>query len=271
MAKYAFGIYGNPSFKYGQSDADRLYYSSQLTAWAYDYGVISLRWKSVTADPAAVALGEQLTHWRLTKNFSGTPDSAYAGEAIAFDSTGTYLTQYVDTSSDLSDENREVTYTLWIFSSLSGWLNCGTAKVNTIIENKTQTYFKNWLPAAWLNEEDGVGDAVGDYNENEFTAVLDSYGFEYDKIKVQAELLYNSFDAYKVPSNLLKNKITDLGFIYEPALGDTYHRSLYKTGNFVNSAKGTKAGITTYATALTHWDSTLLWKQPLFRLQRLIF
>jgi hypothetical protein len=93
MAKYAFGIYGNPSFKYGQSDADRLYYSSQLTAWAYDYGVISLRWKSVTADPAAVALGEQLTHWRLTKNFSGTPDSAYAGEAIAFDSTGTYLTQ----------------------------------------------------------------------------------------------------------------------------------------------------------------------------------
>ena len=264
MAKYAFGIYGNPSFKYGQSDADRLYYSSQLTAWAYDYGVISLRWKAVTADPAAIALGEQLTHWRLTKNFTGTPDGAYIGEAIVFDSTGSYLTSYIDTSSDLSTESREVTYTLWIFSSLSGWINCGTAKVNTIIENRTQRYFKNWLPAAWLNEVEGVGDAVGEYNENEFTAVLDAYGFEYDKIKVQAELLYNSFDAYKIPSNLLKNKITDLGFIYEPALGDTYHRSLYKTGNFVNSAKGTKAGITTYATSLTHWDSDITYGNNLF-------
>jgi hypothetical protein len=264
MAKYAFGIYGNPSFKYGQSDADRLYYSSQLTAWAYDYGVISLRWKSVTADPAAVALGEQLTHWRLTKNFTGTPDGAYTGEAIAFDTTGTFLTSFIDTSLDLSDENKEVTYTLWIFSSLSGWINCGTAKVNTIIESATQNYFKNWLPAAWLNEVEGVGDAIGEYNENEFTAVLDAYGFEYDKIKVQAELLYNSFDAYKIPSNLLKNKITDLGFIYEPALGDTYHRSLYKTGNFVNSAKGTKAGITTYATALTHWDSDITYGNNLF-------
>lgn len=264
MAKYAFGIYGDPSFKYGQSDADRLYYSSQLTAWAYDYGVISLRWKAVTADPAAIALGEQLTHWRLTKNFSGTPDGAYAGEAIAFNTTGSYLTSYIDTASDLSQENKEVTYTLWIFSSLSGWINCGTAKVNTVIPNRTQRYFKNWLPAAWLNVEDGVGDGVGEPDEGEFTAVLDAYGFEYDKIKTQAELLYNSFDAYKIPSNLLKNKITDLGFIYEPALGDTYHRSLYKTGNFINSAKGTKAGITTYATALTHWDSEITYGNNLF-------
>lgn len=264
MAKYAFGIYGDPSFKYGQSDADRLYYSSQITAWAYDYGVISLRWKAVTANPASIALGETLTHWRLTKTFTGTPDSAYAGEVIESGSTGAYLTSYIDTSSDLSQENREVTYTLWIFSTLSGWLNCGTSKVNTIIANRTQRYFKNWLPAAWLNETEGIGDAVGEYEENELTSVLDAYGLEYDKIKAQAELLYNSFDAYKIPSNLLKNKITDLGFIYEPALGDTYHRSLYKTGNFVNSAKGTSAGITTYTTALTHWDSGITYGNNLF-------
>jgi hypothetical protein len=264
MAKYAFGIYGDPSFKYGQSDADRLYYSSQITAWAYDYGVISLRWKAVTANPASIALGEQLTHWRLTKTFTGTPDGAYVGDVVLSGSTGSYLTSYIDTASDLSQENREVTYTLWIFSTLNGWINCGTSKVNTIIENKTQRYFKNWLPAAWLNEVEGVGDAVGEYEENEFTAVLDAYGFEYDKIKAQAELLYNSFDAYKIPSNLLKNKITDLGFIYEPALGDTYHRSLYKTGNFINSAKGTSAGITTYTTALTHWDSGIAYGNNLF-------
>lgn len=264
MAKYAFGIYGDPSFKYGQSDADRLYYSSQLTAWAYDYGVISLRWKAVTANPASIALGEQLTHWRLTKTFTGTPDGAYSGDAIAFGSTGAYLTNYIDTAADLSEANAEVTYTLWIFSTLSGWLNCGTSKVNTIIENKTQRYFKNWLPAAWLNEIEGVGDAIGEYNDNEFTAVLDAYGFEYDKIKAQAELLYNSFDAYKIPSNLLKNKMNDLGFIYEPALGDTYHRSLYKTGNFINSTKGTSAGITTYTTALTHWDSSIDYGNNLF-------
>jgi hypothetical protein len=264
MAKYAFGIYGDPSFKYGQSDADRLYYSSQITAWAYDYGVISLRWKAVTADPAAIALGETLTHWRLTKTFTGTPDNAYSGEVVESGTTGAYLTSYIDTASDLSTENREVTYTLWIFSTLNGWLNCGTSKVNTIIPNRTQRYFKNWLPAAWLNEVEGVGDATGEYEENEFTAVLDAYGFEYDKIKAQAELLYNSFDAYKIPSNLLKNKITDLGFIYEPALGDTYHRSLYKTGNFINSAKGTSAGITTYTTALTHWDSGISYGNNLF-------
>lgn len=264
MAKYAFGIYGDPSFKYGQSDADRLYYSSQLTAWCYEYGAISLRWKAVTANPASIALGEQLTHWRLTKNFSGTPDSAYVGEAIASGSTGAYLTSYIDTASDLSTETKEVTYTLWIFSTLSGWINCGTSSVNTVIENKTQRYFKNWLPAAWLNPVQGVGDAVGEYEENELTAVLDAYGLEYDKIKSQAELLYNSYDAYKIPSKLLKNKITDLGFIYEPALGDTYHRSLYKTGNFINSAKGTSAGVTTYATALTHWDSSIEYGNNLF-------
>ena len=80
MAKYAFGIYGDPSFKYGQSDADRLFYSSQLTAWAYDYGVISLRWKAVTANPASIALGETLTHWRLTKTFTGTPDGIGAAQ-----------------------------------------------------------------------------------------------------------------------------------------------------------------------------------------------
>jgi hypothetical protein len=264
MAKYAFGIYGDPSFKYGQSDADRLFYSSQLTAWAYDYGVISLRWKAVTANPASIALGETLTHWRLTKTFTGTPDGAYSGEVIESGTTGAYLTNYIDTAADLSQANREVTYTLWIFSTLNGWINCGTSKVNTIIPNRTQRYFKNWLPAAWLNQVQGVGDAVGEYDENELTEVLDAYGLEYDKIKAQAELLYNSFDAYKIPSNLLKNKITDLGFIYEPALGDTYHRSLYKTGNFVNSAKGTSAGITTYTTALTHWDSGITYGKNLF-------
>ena len=264
MAKYAFGIYGDPTFKYGQSDADRLYYSSQITAWAYDYGVVSLRWKAVTANPASIALGETLTHWRLTKTFTGTPDGAYVGEPIASGSTGAYLTSYIDTASDLSQENREVTYTLWIFSTLNGWINCGTSKVNTLIKNRTQRYFKNWLPAAWLNETAGIGDATGEYDENELTEVLDAYGLEYDKIKTQAELLYNSFDAYKIPSNLLKNKITDLGFIYEPGLGDTYHRSLYKTGNFVNSTKGTTAGITTYTTALTHWDSGISYGNNLF-------
>jgi hypothetical protein len=264
MAKYAFGIYGNPSFKYGQSDADRLYYSSKLTAWAFNYGAISLRWKAVTADPAAVALGELLTHWRLTKTFSGTPDGAYTGEVIDFGSTSSFPTTYIDTSSDLSLENREVTYTLWLFSTLNGWINCGTSNVNTIVETTTQRYFKNWLPAAWLNESSGTGDAVGEYEDNEISAVLDSYGFEYDKIKAQAELLYNSFDAYKIPSKLLKNKITDLGFIYEPALGDTYHRSMYKTGNFVNAAKGTTAGISTYTTSLTHWDSNITYGNNLF-------
>jgi hypothetical protein len=264
MAKYAFGIYGDPSFKYGQSDADRLYYSSQITAWAYDYGVISLRWKAVTANPASIALGETLTHWRLTKTFTGTPDGAYSGEVVESGSTGSYLTSYIDTASDLSQSNREVTYTLWIFSTLNGWINCGTSKVNTVIQNRTQRYFKNWLPAAWLNQVAGIGDATGEYGENELTEVLDAYSLEYDKIKAQAELLYNSFDAYKIPSNLLKNKITDLGFIYEPALGDTYHRSLYKTGNFVNSTKGTSAGITTYTTALTHWDSGITYGNNLF-------
>jgi hypothetical protein len=264
MAKYAFGIYGDPSFKYGQSDADRLYYSSQITAWAYDYGVISLRWKAVSANPANIALGETLTHWRLTKTFTGTPDGAYSGEVIESGTTGAYLTSYIDTASDLSTANREVTYTLWIYSTLNGWINCGTSKVNTIIPNRTQRYFKNWLPAAWLNEVSGVGDAVGEYGENELTAVLDGYALEYDKIKAQAELLYNSFDAFKIPSNLLKNKITDLGFIYEPSLGDTYHRSLYKTGNFVNATKGTSAGLTTYTTALTHWDSGITYGNNLF-------
>jgi hypothetical protein len=257
MAKYAFGIYGTPGLKYGQTDADRLYYSSTIKTWSFNYGSISVLWKAVSADPVAILAGELLTHWRLTKNFSGTPDNPYAGTVLLSGPTSEFVTSYVDTSSDLSIENKEVTYTLWIFSTLVGWVNTGSSSVNAVVDTTTQRYFKSWLPAVWVNETLGVGDAVGEYEESGFTAVLDAYGFEYDKIKTQAELLYNSLDASKIPSKLLKNKITDLGFIYEPTLGDTYHRTLYRTGNLINSAKGTSLAIKTYSTALTHWNTSI--------------
>jgi hypothetical protein len=265
MAKYGFGVYGIP--KYGELEGNRLYYSSNIFGWAYDYQVVSLTWQSIVNDPEDIPYVP--VRWKLIRSYSGVPDNPYVGEVL--DSgvlPGDFRLTYLDDSAFLLT-NQEVTYVLWVFTAEvnesnqilsyenSRWINCGSTSVNVVDQSYTQDQFKRWLPAAWLNEFLGTGDAIGEPEDGILTQTIEAYGFAYDKIKTDAVLLSNSSNPATIPSKLLRNKVTELGFLYEPSLGDTYHRSIYKTGNFINSVKGTASGISTYATALTHWGTSV--------------
>ncbi len=265
MAKYGFGTYGIP--KYGEVDANRLYYSSGIFGWSYDYQTISLTWKSILSDPNDAPYVP--IAWRLVRSYVGVPDNPYVGDLLdSGELPSSFRLTYIDDDESLL-ENHEVTYTIWVFTAEqdsfgnivsyddSRWINCGSTVVNTVAQTQTADYFKRWLPAAWLNESGGVGDATGEAEDTALSRLIDAYSFEYDKIRTQAFLIQEYADARNVPSILLKNKVTDLGFLYEPSLGDTYHRSLYKNGNFINAYKGTSLGIASYATALTHWGTSV--------------
>ena len=261
MGRYGLKRYG--TFVYGEPDANRLYYSSGITAYSYDYNKISVTWSSIIADP--LDLPYVPTHWKLVRTFTGVSDSPYTGDVLDSGVITSFRLSYTDIDLQITSD-AEITYTIWVSmgeviadvytGNRRDWINCGSATANVTLQTTLQDSFKAWLPAAWLNESNGVGDAVGEPEETSLSKTVDAYGFAYDKIKTQATLLGNSAEAYEIPSVLLKNKVTDLGFLYEPSLGDTYHRSLYKSGNFINSYKGTLIGLNSYSVALTHWTST---------------
>ena len=251
MAKYGFTQYGVS--KYGEIDSNRLYYNAQIFAWSYDYGKISVTWKTINPDPAD--LPATPTHWRLVRTFTGTPDSPYVGTVVSENTISNYTTTYID-EDEAIQVNREVTYSIWVYNGIN-WIFCGSSTTNSVQQTEMPTHFKRWLPAAWLNDESGIGDAVGEDEDSPLTKTIEAYSFAYDKIKTQAILLQDINDSTKIPTSLLQNKISDLGFQYEASLGDSYHRSLYKAGHFINSLKGTKDGIYTYAISLTHWPTTI--------------
>ena len=258
MGKYGFFQYGT-TVKYGTVDANRIYYSSGISAWSYDYKSISLTWSTIIPDP--VDSPYIPTHWRLVRSFVGLPDSPYSGTVLDSDTIANYRLTYIDSDTALLD-NAEATYTIWVYNGAQ-WINTGGVSVNTVAETSTQATFKRWLPAVWLNEQYGIGDAIGESELSDLTTTIDAYAFEYDKLKVYASLLEDSIDPARTPAILLENKVTELGFLYEPSLGDIYHRSLYKVGHIVNALKGTSLGITAYTTALTHWPSSILIGQNL--------
>lgn len=248
MGKYGYFRYG-PGTKYGEVDSNRLYYSSGISAWAYDYNAVSLTWSSVVADPDdALNLP---THWRLTRNYGGEADSPFTGDVLDSDIIETYRLSYLDNSINLLG-NIEATYTLWVFNGVR-WINTGSVSVQVIDETTTADTVKDRMPAAWLNATFGIGDATGEVEDLALSKVIDAYVFEYDKLKTQAALLEDSTDGDLIPASLLKNKVLELGFTYEPSLGDVYHRSLYKAGHTINANKGTTRGVIAYTTALTHW------------------
>jgi len=248
MGKYGYFRYG-PGTKYGEVDSNRLYYSSGISAWAYDYNAVSLTWSSIVADPDdALNLP---THWRLTRNYGGEADSPFTGDVLDSDSIDNYRLTYLDNSVELLGDI-EATYTLWVFNGVR-WINTGSVAVIVVEQTSTGDAVKRRMPAAWLNAEFGIGDAVGNSEDFALSKVLDGYIFEYDRLKTQAFLLEESSNGDYIPSKLLKNKVLELGFTYEPSLGDVYHRSLYKAGHTINANKGTTRGLVSYTTALTHW------------------
>ena len=248
MAKYSFSQYGSP--KYGEIENNRVFYNVGLTAWSYDYQTISLTWGSVITDPA----DPLPTHWKLIKSFSGAPLSPYDGISVDEDLISSYRLSKID--QETLEDSSEVIYSFWVFNG-ANWINCGSTKAIAVPNTDTITKVSKWIPRVWLNNISGeLGDLVGEpESSNELYTTLKAYSFAYDRLRAEADILEKSSDFTKISTSLLPYKIQDLGFSYEPTLGDTYHRSLYRSGNIINAAKGTSRGVTAYATSLTHWNS----------------
>lgn len=251
MARYSFSVYGTSGLKYGQLENNRAYYNASLRAKSLNYRTVYLYWTSVISDPdieISPGVPALPTHWKLMRNYSGSSDSPYDGIIVDSGLISEYRTTAIDAQ---LTPNTQVTYSLWIFDGIA-WRNCGDATTVVVEESLTPTLVKleKWLPAAWLNEQ---YDSIGEPDTSDLNDVLSAYAFAYDKLRTEGKILETSQNYKYMPIQLLKNKIEERGFSYEPVLGDTYHRGLYRVGELVNGTKGTTQAIESYVTALTHW------------------
>jgi len=247
MAKYGTRKYG--TFLYGQTDSVGIYYNSKIVAKAYDYRATYISWENMSYDPNDPAP----THWKLVKSFTGTPDDPFDAIKVIGGSISTFTTYAYE--SFIDNLNSQVNYSLWLFNGLR-WIFCGSS--NTIVVDDTTTLNKisKWIPRAWLNEQNSIGDVTGEpESSNTLVNILGAYSFMYDQMAAEGLILEKSASYKDVNTSLITSKILDLGFNYEPVLGDNYYRSLYIAGNEINTDKGTTTGIKTFTTALTHWDS----------------
>ena len=254
MAKYGTSRYGS-GFKYGETSAVGVYYNSGITAWAYDYNEVSVSWGIITPDPT----DGTLTHWKLIRSSVGNLDNPNNGTYLAGGLYSTITSGYTDIID--STFNGEYCYSLWVFTTTgasSKWVSCGSSYALNVSEENSLTRVSNWLPKAWLNVTDyRTGEAVGENENNTFYKMLEVFSFVYDKLRLEAALLGKVNNRIYTPSSILKYKILDFNFPFEPALGDTYHRSLSSVGNLVHSHKGTAAAYSTFTTALTHWGNDI--------------
>lgn len=248
MGKYSFSQYG--VIKYGEIENNRVYYNVGITEWSYDYAAIKLEWGSVIIDPA----DPTITHWKLVKSFSGSPINSEDGILVDGDVISSYRLAYVDETE--YPVGQEINYSFWVFNGIT-WIFCGSASTVAVVETDTLPKLTQWFPRAWLNSNGYIGDATGEVENDDFIKVLSAYAFMYDRLRTEADLLNLTSTYKKIPVSLLKNKVQDLGFDYEPTLGDFSHRSLFRSGALINSLKGTSLGVKVYSTALTHWPTTV--------------
>lgn len=251
MARYSFAVYGTPGLKYGQIENNRAYYNVSLRAVSLNYRTVSLYWTSVLTDPDDPAP----SHWMVVRNYQGASDNPYQGTIIDSGTISSYRLSAVDLDVDAT---AQITYSFWLFNG-SFWINCGNSTTTSVSEDFTPTLVKmeKWIPSAWLNASLNSGDSVGEPETNDLTNVLSAYAFAYDELRARAELLEKSSEYSFTPVQLLKSKIEDRGFSYEPTLGDIYHRGVYRVSELVNTKKGTTEAIISYTTALTHWGTTV--------------
>jgi hypothetical protein len=255
MATYGLNLY-NSGFRYGQSSPSSLYYNANIKAQPYDYGTVRITWGTITPVPTDPGISA----WMLVKSFSGTVDNPYDGIMIAGASTVTvnnspYLyfpNNYTDTTYGTTDV--EASYSMWVFNGIN-WIFCGSDYAVIVGDKETLTTVNRWLPRAWTNVSSQLGDALGESDTNQFTQFLSAVCFQYDLFRSEGLILGNVHDHTKTPSSILKAKMGDYSFDYEPALGDTYHRTLSSAGYLIQKYKGTPTGINVYTGALTHLTS----------------
>jgi hypothetical protein len=248
MAKYGTRRYGS-GVRYGVTSVVSVYYQSNIVAIATGYQTIKVIWDPIVPDPN----DPTPTHWALVKSYAGSVDQPDNGTILAGGIYSTISTTYTDVITDIEDV--EVSYSIWLFNG-SAWKFCGTSYAVLVGEKTTLEKLASWLPKAWLNSVDDIGEGLSTYNSNTLVTILGVFSFMYDYLRVQGSVLSNSLNPFYTPSALLNAKTTSLGIQYEAALGDIYNRSLAATGNITNSYKGTSQSLTIYTTALTHWGAT---------------
>lgn len=249
MAKYGYNKYG-AGFKYGETTAISVYYNSQITAWATDYLTVQLNWSTVVSNPT----DPYPTHWKLVKSSSGYLDDPEDGITIAGGPFSQFVTSYTDIASE--QQGSEVNYSIWVFNG-NGWIFCGSDYTIVVSNKDSLSNFTSWLPKAWLNPVEGVGEVLGEPGSNSLVTTLGVYAFMYDKLRSEAMLLSYVNNPQLTPNVIVNNRLIEFGFSPEPALGDSYHRSLASTGNIINSRKGTSSGISTYSKSLTHFTNKI--------------
>ena len=248
MSKYGSSRYGS-GFKFGEVSTISVYYNSGIVASLIDYNKISISWSKFSYDPA----DGSPTYWKLVKSYSGSLDNPDDATYVIGGAYANFTTSYSDTLNDYT--GREINYSLWVFNGLK-WIACGNSYVINAVDDGSLTKVTKWIPRAWLNSDaSNVGDATGEPNSGDFLNFLSAFVLKYDVFRSQANLLTKSMDKTYAPSSLLKYKIMDYGFDYEPVLGDAYHRSLTGVSNVISSYKGLVIGLSGYATGLTHWSS----------------
>jgi hypothetical protein len=251
MSKYGTSRYGS-GFKYGEVSTISVYYNSGIVATLVDYNSISISWSRFSYDPADGAP----TYWKLVKSYSGSLDNPDDATEVIGGTYANFTTSFLDTLKDYV--GREINYSLWVFNGLR-WIACGNSYVINAVDDGSLTKVTKWIPRAWLNSDSSnTGDVTGEPNSGDFLNFLSAFVLKYDVFRSQAYLLTKSMDKTYAPSSLLKYKILDYGFDYEPVLGDAYHRSLTGISNVVSSYKGTPTSLTSYATGLTHWSSKII-------------
>jgi hypothetical protein len=251
MATYGLNLY-NSGFRYGEASPSSVYYNANLQAQSSDYGTVTLTWTNIVAPPT----DSSASSWMLVKSYKGVVDNPYDGITIAGGPIAGFTTSYVDVN--YTNVDLEASYSIWIFNTHGntlGWVFCGSAYAMIVGDKDTLTAVSRWIPRAWTNNADNVGDAVGERDSNTFTTVLSTLCFTYDLFRTEAAILAKAYNHAFTPSAILKAKMGDYLFEYEPALGDTYHRSLSSAGFLVQKYKGTPAGLTIYTGALTHLTS----------------
>jgi hypothetical protein len=250
MAKYGYTLYGLR--RYGQLEGNQVYYQADIYAYAFDYGKVAVAWNSINVDPN----DPNPTHWKLIRTQNGVPDHPDQGTLLAGGVITSFAVAYTDTTAD-AVAGQEVYYSIWLFNGLD-WINCGSSTAFVTAKSDTLLNLTRRMPGSWVNDASGVGDVMGSPESgNQLYQWLSALAFEYDRMRLQTELVAGMSDYRKIPKVLLPSAVLDAGMPYEPTLGDLTHRSLYRVGHLVNSTKGTAKGITSFTSALTHWGSSV--------------
>ena len=264
MARYSYAKYGVS--QYGELEANKVTYEAGLEVFQPYYNTVELTWNNtINID---ILAADALTHWKVVKTIGGAPDYpdnsfvVTGGPVKSFDAVTKAATIGSTGITDIEayfPAGSEITYSFWVFDG-KDWFFCGSDDAIVVTDNNDTTLkLLNYLPGVWNNSTDGYGDVVGVPDENtDIWKYLTNFAFYYDKLRQETAALDKISDYRFYPNSLLPSAIRALGFEYEPTLGNNYHRALYKSGNIINSLKGSELGVKIYTSALTHLKNTVV-------------